>query len=510
VILIKLLRRAELILGFVSIGLVSSCSSAPPGSGIQIQDSTEPVARASYFGSFGEPDDTDNSTRTTSSLESGTYLVGKSVLLDPLMRPFSTFKALYGLTLKSTSGFIERRLIERVRLPMLEQKPIPELSDAMPMDLAAWELELDRMTGRSASRGSIDLLIDGDAYFSRLEQSINAASQSVDIRTYIYDNDDVALKIANLLRARSDEVDVKILVDGLADMLATRLDSPSMPATSELPPSISEYLTYASKVEFRKQSNPWFTGDHAKITIIDNNLAFLGGMNIGREYRYDWHDIMMEVQGPIVKDLQFKFDQAWSKAGVFGDFAWLMTTLRGYEADLSGEGYPIRILSTSIHNSELYRAQIAAIQRSQNRIYIENTYFSDDRIMFELARARRRGVDVRVILSSKGDSGVLNLSNHKAINVMLRNGIRVYSYPGMTHVKAAVYDGWACLGSANFDKLSLQVNHEINLGTSHPAAVNELVERLFVQDFANSTELYEPMPLRTRHHLAELIADEFF
>jgi cardiolipin synthase len=156
----------------------------------------------------------------------------------------------------------------------------------------------------------------------------------------------------------------------------------------------------------------------------------------------------------------------------------------------------------------LYRVQVAAIRRARQYIFIENTYFSDDKILFELAMARRRGVDVRVILSANGDSAILNLSNQKAINSMLRNGIRIYSYPGMTHVKAAVYDGWACLGSANFDKLSLQVNQEINLGTSHPAVVNSLLKRLFYPDFSISNELHDPLPMAARHHFAEFIADE--
>ena len=91
---------------------------------------------------------------------------------------------------------------------------------------------------------------------------------------------------------------------------------------------------------------------------------------------------------------------------------------------------------------------------------------------------------------------------------MLKNGIRVYSYPGMTHVKAAVYDGWACLGSANFDKLSLQVNQEINLGTSNPEAVQLLLDSVFIPDFKASTELHESIPMKWNHRIAELIVDE--
>ena len=91
---------------------------------------------------------------------------------------------------------------------------------------------------------------------------------------------------------------------------------------------------------------------------------------------------------------------------------------------------------------------------------------------------------------------------------MLRNGIRVYMYPGMTHVKAAVYDGWACFGSANFDKLSLQINEELNLGTSDPGIVDELLTRVFVPDFELAEQLTTPLPTGWTHRLAEFVSDE--
>jgi phosphatidylserine/phosphatidylglycerophosphate/cardiolipin synthase-like enzyme len=77
----------------------------------------------------------------------------------------------------------------------------------------------------------------------------------------------------------------------------------------------------------------------------------------------------------------------------------------------------------------------------------------------------------------------------------------------MSHIKAAVFDGWACVGSANFDAMSLRINREMNLATSDPDTVDDLLERLFYRDFRVSKEISEPTPVDWRHSLAEIIAD---
>ena len=447
-------------------------------------------------------------SRTGDTMASGITLLAQTAYVDPVIRPFSTAKAYYALMLKSVGGILKRATISTVNFPLLEQMPILPISNSATMNLDDWEQDLDIILGSKSTRGTIRFLVDGDEYFTRLIEAIDNAEDAVDIRTYIFDNDDVGLQIADILRAKANQVDVKILVDGLGDLFATNLDSETMPADTVLPPSITRYLKHESNIKVRRQSNPWLTGDHVKTTIIDQKLAFVGGMNIGREYRYDWHDLMMEVTGPVVNQLQYEFDKTWTKSGLFGDFGLITRVLRGYQREGSEAGYPVRVMATTAHDSQIYRAQLEAIRRAQNYIYIQNAYFSDDNILYELARARRRGVDVRVIVSSSNDSGAMNLSNEVTINKMLKNGIRVYSYPGMTHVKAAVFDGWASLGSANFDKLSLQVNEEINLGTSQPEVVQQLLDRVFIADFKTSRELHESIPLKWNHRIAELIADE--
>jgi phosphatidylserine/phosphatidylglycerophosphate/cardiolipin synthase-like enzyme len=93
---------------------------------------------------------------------------------------------------------------------------------------------------------------------------------------------------------------------------------------------------------------------------------------------------------------------------------------------------------------------------------------------------------------------------------MLEHGIRVYIYPGFSHAKAAIFDGWASMGSANLDRLSLHINREINLATSEPSAVQALQEALFDPDFALSKELAEPFPLRWTDHIIEMFGDYVF
>jgi cardiolipin synthase len=129
-------------------------------------------------------------------------------------------------------------------------------------------------------------------------------------------------------------------------------------------------------------------------------------------------------------------------------------------------------------------------------------------VLYELAKARRRGVDVRVILPVEGDTGIMNKSNVVAANTLLENGARVYIYPGMSHVKAAIYDGWACLGSANFDKLSFRVNKELNLGVSDAGFVDVLRREVFAADMALSVELTEPLPENLSNTLASIIAGQ--
>lgn len=451
-----------------------------------------------------------NKVRKIAGVSQAAVLYGRSIYVDPVTRPISNAASLASFTLKSTTGFFRRLFINNIQMPSLDNTPVPDVSYAEGMDLEQWETDLDKIVGHKSSTGKIEFLVDGEQYFTRMLESFGEAEESIDIRTYIFDNDDFSVEVADVLRDKSKDVRVRIQIDALGNLLAMQTDADSQPVAYSGPLSISNYLRKGSNVKVRNRANPhMYMGDHTKTTIVDGKTAFVGGMNIGREYRYDWHDLMMEVSGPIVDQLQYDSDKAWARASVFGDVANFIRILGGKKKRADSEGYPVRVLYTRNFDSQIYRAQLEAIRRSKSFILIENSYFSDDLMTYELARARRRGVDVRIILPTRGNHGFVHASNQVAINTLLDYGIRVYIYPGMSHIKAAIYDGWACVGSANYDKLSLEVNKELNLATSHADTVNSLLDQVFIPDLAISKEITERVDVTFAQTLQERAVDEF-
>ncbi|HTL17423.1 MAG TPA: phospholipase D-like domain-containing protein, partial [Patescibacteria group bacterium] len=215
--------------------------------------------------------------------------------------------------------------VNLARLPLPKPTgPVPPLAQTEGMNLAQWEDWLDQHTGSRREYGSLQLMIDGERFFPQLQQAISNATGHVKMHVFIFDNDDVAVEIANQLKQRSDQVRVEVLLDRMATMSAAKIPPVTPPAKSYEPPaSISSYLTEGSKVQVRSFLNAFCSFDHSKVYLVDNRRAWMGGMNIGREYRSDWHDMMVEMQGPIVDSLEYEFKLDWAHAGWLGDLAFL-------------------------------------------------------------------------------------------------------------------------------------------------------------------------------------------
>ena len=481
-------------------GLLLGCATADEPGNVVATSGTIPDSSGRER--LARPSERDKKGYTFPVLSAGVALF-HTLVSKPAARPLSSLHRLVSFVTSTTFDTLDPNSVVLTR-----RAPVLPPSQGRGMDLAAWEEQLDELTGRAPSKGTIRFLVDGDEFFPRLVDVVEGAERSVDIRIYIFDNDDYATAFADRLKRRSEDVKIRVLVDGLGTLIAAGATSDSVPPDAVRAGWIADYLERDSDVDVRVQSNPWLTGDHTKTIVVDNEVAFIGGMNIGREYRYDWHDLMMEVRGPVVGVIDHEFRLAWRRAGFLGEFGYLAESLWPSVGRKAGTGYAVRMLVTKPWNSEIFRTQLAAIRAAKRYIYIQNPYFSDDKILIALIEARRRGVDVRVILPSRGDNKIMDGSNVVVANTLFRQGVRVFIYPGFSHVKAAIFDGWACLGSANFDKMSLRVNEEMNLATSHPPTVAALMAQVFDVDFAKSAEMTEPLPQNLGHRLAALIANQ--
>lgn len=401
-----------------------------------------------------------------------------------------------------------------LRWPLPKSKaPVP-IEERSGMNLEKWEQWLDRYTGTHREEGLVKLLIDGEHFFPRLKQAIEAAVRHVHIDLYIFDKDDIGVEFADLLKAKARTVPVQVVVDQMGTLAAGAVPPATpLPEGFVSPRSIKSYLTRESRVQVRSFLNPWFSSDHAKLFLVDGAYAWIGGMNIGREYRYEWHDLMVEISGPVVASMEEEFRRSWAHAGPLGDLAFV-----GAAISQSNENDPIhpgagwigvRRLPTRTLWKPFSTAVQGAIHRAQRYIYVENPYLFDPRTIAGLVRARQRGVDVRVILPHSNDHAVGKRSNLVMANYFLENGVRVYFYPGMTHVKALLVDGWSCVGSGNLNHLSMRLCQEENVATSDPAFAEQLRKELFEEDFAHSDELTRPIEVGWADFLADLVIEGF-
>jgi len=374
-----------------------------------------------------------------------------------------------------------------------------------------FEKLLDRQGLPERKTGRLTWLVDGPGFFPEFDRQLAAARQRVDMQFFIYDNDDVAVRYSDCLKARAEQVPIRILFDDLGSTFA-HTAAPETPAPRGFvpPADMAAYLKKDSRLEVRRSLNPWLVCDHTKLLVFDQRVAMIGGMNMGREYYSEWHDLMVKIEGRVVGDLQREFSRAWRKAGPWGDLAMFQKPRFFRSPAPVADGIPLRLLRTdaAAGQEHVLDATLLAIRAAKKRIWIENPYFAHDDIALEVEAAARRGVDVRVILPARGDSTIMDAGNLGTARGLIEAGARIYRYPKMTHMKVMICDGWAQVGSANLDILSMRINRELNLAFSDPATVRDLERQVFLPDFRASRLVRHEETTTPVAPIAEAVADQ--
>jgi cardiolipin synthase len=310
---------------------------------------------------------------------------------------------------------------------------------------------------------SLEILNNGVEFYPAMLRDIMRAELSITIEAYIYWAGEIGLEFARALAERSRAgVRVKILLDAIG--------------SSDIGDEIVRQLEEARCQIAWYNPIRWYTlgrlnqRTHRKSLIIDGRVAYTGGAGIADNWLGNaedaghWRDVQIRLEGPAVTPLQTGFSQNWletTRELISGpDYYPLHEPI--------GDITALTIISTPVTGAStariLYYLSIAAARKS---ILIANPYFVPDPAALDtLIDARKRGVDVRIMVAGRRDENWLSRNNSvRLYGRLLEAGIEILEYePTLLHHKTMVVDGvWSTIGTTNFDSRSFAHNEENNV-----------------------------------------------
>ena len=326
------------------------------------------------------------------------------------------------------------------------------------------------------------LLENGEAYFPRVFEAIAAARREVLIETFILFED----KVGNVLQQRLIDaarrgVQVHLMVDGFG--------------SADLSPPFVQALL-AAGVQLRSfdpgsrlfgQRLNLLRRMHRKLVVVDAERAFCGGINFSADHLADFgpmakQDYAVELEGPIVQPIHRFMLSSIRQQG--GDTHELQDPVPDVALPAPHDNGPRALFVTRDnhrHHMQIERHYRLAIRTAKHRIIIANAYFFPGyRLLRQLSRAARRGVDVRLILQGEPDMAIVKTAASLLYEHLQRHGVKVHEYcKRPLHGKvAAIDDDWATVGSSNLDPLSLSLNLEANVILRDREFATHLRERL--------------------------------
>jgi cardiolipin synthase len=336
----------------------------------------------------------------------------------------------------------------------------------------------------------VDIQQDAAAFYPSLIQDMQAARRSIHLQYFIWRTDSFTAGLKEILIEKAKAgVEVRLLYDPLGSHanLDRRYIDEIEAAGARMAPTSPLYRLHT--ISYR---------NHRKITVIDGEIGYTGGMNIGKEHvdggkDYDsWRDTQVRIVGDGAAVLQAVFMVDWYNAVRENLFSRAYFGM-GPTASADG-GVPVQILASGPDSQwaairQLYFFMIVGAQQC---VFLQSPYFVLDATVAEaLKSAALSGVDVKVMLNADaaGEDRLPAWAANTYIVDVMQAGVRVFLYnKGYLHAKTISIDSAICsIGSANIDIRSFSINYELNAVLYSERHAKQL-ERDFERDLAYCTE----------------------
>jgi len=309
----------------------------------------------------------------------------------------------------------------------------------------------------------ITALQNGDEAFPAMLTAIRSAERSVNFEGYIFWGDTTGHAFADAFSERAQAgVPTRVLVDWVG--------------SQKLGDSLERQMRDAGVQVAKFRPVRWYSLDrlnsrtHRKLLVVDGRVGFLGGIGISDLFRGHaededhWRDSQYRAEGPVVGQMQATFMDNWVQSG--GE----LLDGPAYFPPLDSAGGQ---LAQAVHSSpgdgteNLRLMYLLAVASAARSIRIANSYFVPNTLAVDmLVAARRRGVDIEIIVPGKiGDAAVVRRASKAKWGPLLEAGVKIYEYqPTMYHMKVMIVDDyWVSVGSTNLDNRSFRLNDENNL-----------------------------------------------
>ncbi len=341
----------------------------------------------------------------------------------------------------------------------------------------------------ATDNNDIRIFTDGEAKFETLLWEMDHARSYIHLEYYIIKNDELWARVEEvLLRKAKQGVKIRVLFDsmgcrGMRTADWERLEKAGIQVVEFFP---ALFGNFQMRINYR---------NHRKIVVIDGRVGFVGGFNIGREYigkdpKFGyWRDTHICIEGAAVITLAVRFILDWNyaaKENLFLDDSLFEVPV--YER---GGNELVQIISSGPDSTSpvIRNNYLRMIYLAKKSIYIQTPYFiPDSAILDALKIAVRSGVEVNIMVPCKPDHPFVYWATYSYLGDMIMAGANCYTYdPGFIHAKSLTIDGQAaCLGTANMDIRSFELNFEVN-ATIYSEKTTQELDDAFREDVKVST-----------------------
>lgn len=337
----------------------------------------------------------------------------------------------------------------------------------------------------------VKIYTDGTEKFSDLFESLKAATSYIHMEYYIIRNDFLAKALCEILLQKASEgVDVLLLYDGMGCLrtsrsLFKRLQAGGVHVCVFFPPFIP-YINL--RINYR---------NHRKICVVDGNVAYTGGFNIGAEYlgldkkMGYWRDTHLQIIGSAVQMLELQFLLDWRFASPHHHIDLEKYISYRTPKLIGNTGIQVVTSGPDSKHPCIRNGYVKMINSAKRFIYIQTPYFiPDEGVLTAIKLAALSGIDVRIMIPNKPDHLFVHWASYSYIGEVLASGTRCYTYEkGFLHAKTIVIDDEICsVGTSNFDIRSFTLNFEVN-SFIYDSIISGRLGEIFHQDLMDCKEI---------------------